>query len=332
MAFSQAQASKPLKILVIRFSSIGDIVLTTPVIRCLKLQKNAEIHYLTKKAFKDVLIHNPYIDRLHFLNEDWKEMVSALKSERFDLVIDLHHNLRTLRLKSALGVKSYSFDKLNFEKWLLVNLKIDRMPKMHIVDRYLATTASLGVVNDQSGLDYFLDEQTDRVAAGRLPESHRNGFIGFVIGAQHATKRLPKEKIREICISVNKPVILLGGKGDSETAEFASRDLGHVYNACGLFSLNESAYLVSIAEKIITHDTGLMHIAAAFKKEILAIWGNTVPEFGMYPYLGDKTVNYEVKGLPCRPCSKIGFDKCPRGHFKCMNLQDIKAITAHLNV
>jgi ADP-heptose:LPS heptosyltransferase len=129
-----------LKILIIRFSSIGDIVLTTPVIRCLKQQlKGAEIHYLTKKNFETVLSSNRYIDKLHLLDKKLSVTISRLKAEKFDVVIDLHHNLRTLIIKTRLGVRSSSFDKLNWQKWLIVNFKINRLPAVHIVDRYLKT-------------------------------------------------------------------------------------------------------------------------------------------------------------------------------------------------
>ena len=145
-----------LKILIIRFSSIGDIVLTTPVIRCIKQQlPNVEIHYLTKRNFKSILSSNPNIDKLHLLEETLSATISSLKAEKFDLIIDLHHNLRTLIIKIKLGVKSSSFDKLNWQKWLLVNLKINRMPDVHLVDRYFATVRFLGVKNDEKALDYY---------------------------------------------------------------------------------------------------------------------------------------------------------------------------------
>lgn len=145
-----------MKVLVIRFSSIGDIVLTTPVVRCLKKQKpETEVHYLTKKAFKDILVSNPYIDKLHLLEDSLDAVIDQLKSEQFDHIIDLHHNARTLRVKKALKVPAHSFDKLNVKKWLLVNFKIDMMPDMSIVERYLDTVKELGVYNDGGGLITF---------------------------------------------------------------------------------------------------------------------------------------------------------------------------------
>ena len=316
-----------MKILVIRFSSIGDIVLTTPVIRCLKEQlHNAEIHYLTKPAFQTVLASNPYIDKLHLLGKSIGETVKSLKQEKFDCVIDLHNNLRTGLIKSRLGVKSSSFKKLNFQKWLLVNFKMDVMPNKHIVERYLDAAAFLGIKNDGKGLDYFL--QKEYSLSDLLPPAHQK-FVGIVIGAQHATKRLPEHKLIEICRLLDKPIVLLGGKEDADRGNSIALASGeHVFNGCGKFSLDQSAFLVKMAERIITHDTGLMHIAAAFNKPIVSVWGNTVPELGMYPYKTDQNQLFKVEGLKCRPCSKIGYKKCPLGHFKCMNEQDTKAIAA----
>ncbi len=307
-----------LKILIIRFSSIGDIVLTSPVVRCLKQQlHSAEIHYLSKKAFSTVLENNPYIDKLHLLDGALWTVMPQLKAEKFDYVIDLHNNVRTMRVKSQLGITSFSFNKLNIKKWLLVNFKINMLPDIHIVDRYLKTVEFLGVRNDGKGLDYFLSKEY--FVEELLPSSHAN-YIGLVIGAQHATKRLPVHKLVEICTLINRPIVLLGGKEDVEIGNQIVCETGsYVFNGCGKFSLDQSAFLVKMATRVITHDTGLMHIAAAFKKDITSVWGNTVPEFGMYPYAVAHSKMIEVKGLNCRPCSKIGHLKCPKGHFKCMN-------------
>lgn len=331
-----------MKFLIIRFSSIGDIVLTTPVVRCLKMQiATAEVHYLTKSSFQPLLAANPYIDKAHYLQDDWDGMIRSLQKEDFDYVIDLHHNLRTLKVKRALKKQSFSFNKLNIEKWWYTNFKRNRMPDVHIVDRYLDTVHSFGVKNDGAGLDYFIPP-ADEVKLHDIPTSHQAGYVGLVIGAALATKKLPLHKLKEICTQARHPLILLGGPEDAAIAgELAAIDPIKIYNACGKFNLNESADLVRRAKFIVTHDTGLMHIAAAFKRPILSVWGNTVPAFGMYPYYGENYLyNYqsgkeggklpyemlEVKGLSCRPCSKIGYKKCPKGHFKCMELQPVERI------
>lgn len=331
----------PKKILIIRFSSIGDIVLTTPVIRGLHRQLGAEVHFLTKPGFAGIVRSNPHIKKVHVLEEDFRKLIGTLRRERFDLVIDLHKNLRSLRVRLALGVKWRSFDKLNLEKWLLVNFKIDRLPDRHIVDRYLEPCRPFGVVYDGEGLDYFIptDEEVDPgILADRFfPQQDQwrdhmaaGTYICLVIGAAHATKRLPAHKLQQLSSALEYPVLLMGGPAEKETGEELARQAGgHVVNTCGLFSLHGSASLVRQSALVITHDTGLMHIAAAFARPIISIWGNTVPAFGMYPFYpqgmkGNQTV--EVSGLSCRPCSKIGHPKCPRGHFKCMEQIDLAGI------
>jgi ADP-heptose:LPS heptosyltransferase len=322
--------NKHLKILIIRFSSIGDIVLTSPVIRCLKEQiEELELHYLSKKAYEPVLAGNPHIDKIHFFESSLSDCISELKKEKFDYIIDLHHNLRTFLIKTQLGVKSSSFDKLNRQKWLLVNFKKNILPPAHIVDRYLQTVNFLGVKNDGKGLDYFLLNAHD--LADLLPESHQH-YISVVIGAQHGTKRLPVERLIELCSKIKQPVVLLGGPEDQARGDAIMKGAGiHVFNGCGKFKLDQSAFIVKMSEQVISHDTGLMHIAAAFNKSILSVWGNTVPEFGMYPYKTDRSRIFQVQGLSCRPCSKIGYETCPKGHFKCMNLIDLNDIIKEIN-
>ena len=303
-----------LKILVVRFSSIGDIVLTTPVVRMLKKQLNAQVHYLTKSAYVSLLKNNPYIDSVYQIENSISEVIADLKKEKYDYVIDLHSNLRTQILKFRLGMPAKSFNKLNMEKFMLTNFKLDKMPKIHIVDRYLETVKHLGVKNDNQGLDFFLSAN-DKLDISIFPKN----YIVFVIGGQHATKILPNEKIISIIKKVNKPVLLIGGPEDAHRGEEIAKACDKVVNTCGKYSILHSASLVQQATMVITHDTGMMHIAAAFNKKIYSVWGNTVPEFGMYPYLeSEQSKRIEVKGLNCRPCSKIGYDKCPKGHFKCM--------------
>lgn len=312
------------KYLIIRFSSIGDIVLTTPIIRGLKKQvEGAEVHFLTKKNFAPILANNPYIDKLHVLEESLNSTIHKLQEEEFDYIIDLHHNLRTYIVKNKLRRFSFSFNKLNIEKWLLVNLKINRMPDVHIVDRYLETVRHFDVIDDQQGLDYFISPD-DEVDISKLPEPFCNKYVGLVIGAKHNTKKMPVDKLISLIKRMRLPVVILGGKDDfAEGEAIRMATDGLCINACGKYNLGQSASLVKQASVIITHDTGLMHIAAAFKRKTVSLWGNTVPEFGMYPYYPNKDSQiFEVKGLKCRPCSKIGYKKCPKKHFDCMNKLD----------
>jgi ADP-heptose:LPS heptosyltransferase len=301
-------------------------VLTTPVLRCIRQQMpGTELHYVTKKAFSDVLRHNPNIDKLYTFDQDVAEVYESLAAEHYDCVIDLHKNLRSFRLKRKLGVKSYSFNKLNIEKFLAVRFKaIDRLPNIHIVERYLETLRPLGIVGDGKGLEYFLGPEDHVHVSDVFFAGQQTKFMALVVGGSYYTKQIPMNKLREICAYARLPMIILGGRGDAAIANELKKEFPGIVNACGQYSLNQSASVIQQAEWVITSDTGLMHIASAFNKKIISLWGNTIPEFGMSPYMPlPENKLLEVKGLSCRPCSKLGYKKCPEGHFKCMNAIDL---------
>ncbi len=323
------------KILIIRFSSIGDIVLASPVFRCIKNQvENVEVHLVTKLSFKAVTEHNPYIDKFHYYEEDLMGLIAGLKKEQFDYVIDLHKNFRSAKIKSALKLKNYTIKKLSWQKILLTKLKINMMPDRHITLRSLDTVAPLGIKNDGKGLDYFIDH-SDETKLADIPVSHHAGYIAIAIGASYHTKKLPVEKLIDLCNSIPHPIILLGGKEDAANGDLiAAANDGKIYNACGKFRLNESADLVRKSKLVISHDTGLLYIACAFQKPSFAIWGTTSPKLQVEPFYGSglnedqlqkKFRNFSQQ-LWCQPCSKYGQKKCPLGHFNCMRQQDTDAI------
>lgn len=322
----------PKKILVIRFSSIGDIVLTTPVLRAVHEQLGAEIHYLTKPAFASILLTNPHVTKVITLDDDYNKMIGLLRDEDYDHVIDLHHNIRTRRIKLALKRPSHSVHKLNFEKWLMVNFKINKLPARHIVDRYLDTVSSLGVHRDIHGLDFVIPDEKKIDVLARF-NLHPHSYVSIVIGATYYTKCLTADQIAHLSELLEMPVILLGGKQEIEKAEEILRrsNSKDIQSACGAFDLFQSASILEQSATIISHDTGLMHIAAALKKPQVVIWGNTIPEFGMYPYYGNQNIewaSFEQKKLSCRPCTKLGFDICPKGHFKCILDHDLSLIAS----
>ncbi|MDA3890882.1 MAG: glycosyltransferase family 9 protein [Salinivirgaceae bacterium] len=309
------------KFLILRFSSIGDIVLTTPIIRGLKHQvEGAEVHFLTKPQFAGIIEENPHVDKLLLLKDELKDTLEEIYAEDYDYIIDLHHNIRTSLIKRRAGVVAFSFDKLNFKKWLLVNLKIDRMPDVHIVDRYRDTVKVFDVNDDGKGLDYFIPEK-DEIVPEEMHSAFKGQYMVVVIGANHFTKQIPVEKVIYIANQTGMPVCLLGGKDVEKQASHIEKALKIPFlNTVGKINLNQSASLIKHCHVVLTPDTGMMHIASAFKKNIISFWGNTVPELGMYAYRsGEKSKIFEVKNLRCRPCSKIGFEKCPKAHFKCMN-------------
>src|SRR5580698_1084403 len=307
-----------MKILVIRFSSMGDIIYTTPVVRCLKKQlPGAEVHFLTKPAFKYIYDNNPYVDKLLLLKQTLSETIHDIKAENYDYIIDLHNNLRTALIKLNVRAKSSTYKKQRIRKWLSLKFNLKLLPPVHLVERYMQAVTFLGVKNDEQPIDYYI--KTDHQLNKLLPPSHQNNYIVFIIGATHFTKRMPNEKIITVCQGLNLPVVLLGGNDVKANGDEIASKTTNVYNACGITTLDESVFLVSKANSVIGFDTGLTHIAEAFDKPIASIWGGTVPELlGVQPY---KVKEVLVAGIDllCRPCSKFGLEKCPLGHFKCMN-------------
>ncbi|MDR1758879.1 MAG: glycosyltransferase family 9 protein [Bacteroidales bacterium] len=324
------------KILIIRFSSMGDIVLTSPVTRAIYQQcPNAEIHYLTRKGFENLLQYDEHISNIHVFNGDMCTLVDRLKLEKFDFAVDLQHNFRSWRLLSSLRVPYATFPKLNFRKWLRVCFKIDLLPRVHIVQRYFRAALPLGVHDDGKGL-YLRVPDSETFNTKVCPASFEDGFVAVVLGATYFTKRIPPHKIIEIARLLHKPIFLLGGQDVTQQGEDIARELGsRAYNGCGKLNLYQSASVIQQANCVLAADTGLMHIAAALQKPVATLWGNTIPEFGMYPYMPEKTDLYrqfEVPHLKCRPCSKLGFRHCPCGHFNCMEQQVSMDIAQWINL
>lgn len=312
-------------ILVIRFSSIGDIVLTTPILRALKITyPNMNISYLVKPGFASMVKDHPLIDEVLYY-ESHEAAVQLLKERNFDWVVDLQKNTRTKRLYWALSWDDYSsFPKLNVLKWLQVNFKWNVLPKhKSIVERYFEALEPLGIsYMPELGLEFFVDDKWE-VKTEDIPLSHSAGYVLAVIGGTKSTKRYPTEHWIAFVKQISFPVVVIGGKEDIAVAiQIKDAEPGKVYNSIGKFSIQESALLTKHAKVVVANDTGFMHIAAAYKRPIVSLWGNTIPEFGMYPYYpSDKQyrqVRLEVNNLSCRPCSKIGYDECPKKHFKCM--------------
>lgn len=324
------------KILIIRLSSIGDIVLTFHALRCLREQlPHAEIHFLSKSAYKELLISCNHIDHLILLEADIKNTRKAIKAQNFTHIIDLHNNLRTRRLTYGLTKPIIKrFMKLNLKKWLLTSFKVDKLPQKHIVDRYIDALSLLGVINDHKNTSFQIPstEEISLESLDLLPKE----YLTVVLGAQFRTKKYPTHLLLKTLLSYSRPVVLLGGKDETEAAKEIQEALSSqkIINLCGTLSLLSSASVIKQSGSVLTNDTGLMHIAAMFDVPIVSVWGNTVPSLGMYPYRPGKENSvkiHEVLGLNCRPCSKIGYQECPKRHFNCMEKQDITAIVKDLN-
>lgn len=280
-----------------------------------------------------MLTSNPHIERVWVLDNEGKELVQRLSAEKFDLIIDLQKNLRSLKIRLQLGRPSISFDKLNIEKWLFVQFKWPALPQKHLVDRYFEALDHQGISYDGAGLDFFIDQDANRSGLIAIQALHENPFLVCVLGAAHETKQIPEEILGSVLAGLEIPVVLIGGKKEAGLAERIVNKLPEkrIISLVGQLSLGASAFVIRKGKVVLTPDTGMMHIAAALKKPIIVLWGNTVPGFGMYPLypIGeDHFISFEVSGLNCRPCSKIGSATCPHGHFHCMRSQNVASIIA----
>jgi ADP-heptose:LPS heptosyltransferase len=268
---------------------------------------------------------NPYVDQFHYFDKDLSATIQELKACNFDYIIDLHKNLRTLRIRLALGVPYLSYNKLSVEKFLLTKFQVNRMADRHISLRSGDALAPLGVVYDGKGLDYFVPSEVSQ------PVFFLEGYVALVIGASYATKKLPLDSLKDLCSQIPYPIVLVGGKeevadGDSLAALHPER----IVNTCGAYSLHESTLIVQKAKVVISHDTGMLYIACAFEKNVIAIWGATSPALQVEPFMpvDSKAQVFQsiVPDLACQPCSNFGTKTCPKGHFACMKQQDLPEI------
>ena len=288
------------KILIIRFSSIGDIVLTSPILRCLKTQALVELHYLTKCSYRMILSNNPYVDKLIFC-QNLKTTIRNLKNEKYDLVIDLHNNIRSFWIKLHLGVPNVTYKKNILERFLFINFGVP-LTKTHVVDKYFFAVNKIGILDDGKGLDYFLSPNV------KVPFNIKQDFICWCIGASYESKKLSLEQIVNVCNNTLKSIVLIGGKNEHQMGQdIVSQTTNlNVFNFSGLMSLDQSSMLIQKSCLVLTNDTGMMHIAAAFKKPIISFWGCTKPDLGFWPYLKKPRSVQLIYMKGNRACSKHG--------------------------
>jgi ADP-heptose:LPS heptosyltransferase len=204
------------------------------------------------------------------------------------------------------------------------------MADRHISLRSVDTLAPLGVVYDGKGLDYFVPSEV------KEPAFFSEGYVALVIGASFATKKLPLESLKFLCEQIPHPIVLVGGKEEMEDGDrLAALDPSRIVNTCGAYSLHESALIVSKARVVISHDTGMLYIACAFEKNVIAIWGATSPALQVEPLMpldsNAQVFQSIVPDLSCQPCSNFGTKTCPKGHFACMKKQDLPEIVRQLD-
>lgn len=312
---------------------MGKLLLATPIIRALKVELDAEVHLITRATNFSAFHGNPYVVQLYDFNLPIGSIRRSLKKERFDYVIDFQDTMRSLMIRSGIA-KSLVMPQFRLKKWMYARFKVNLLPKKHLIETYFDNVAPFQLSGDNLGLDFFIPEK-DHVENNWLPITHRDGYAAVVISAPYATRQLPTLRLIELCDRINKPIVLIGDSDDikrgeeieaffkkgsmDEEEELASLNKKTVvFNACGKFNFNQNASVVKHAAWVFTGDNDMMHVAAALKKPLFTIWGNTTPHLGAYPYRTKFTV-FENAGLGCRPCTSKGFKHCPKGHFKCMN-------------
>lgn len=313
-----------MKILVIRLSSMGDIILTTPVLRCIKQQVDqAVVHCLVKSPFVSLLSHSPYVDQVISYDES-RNFIKQLRAEQYDFVVDLQNNHRSHLLWRQLRCKHSVVNKEDWARMWLVLTKRNHIKQASVVDRYMKAAAPLGVVNDGKPLDLFYEPQTDG------PDVQQRPYVAIACGAQHGTKRIPLKYLQFLIGSIQGTIVLLGDNQDRYRIADGSVHLNRrVVNMCGKTSLTELIQWVDRATVVISGDTGIMHMAAALQKELIVLWGSTTPLFGFAPY-GVEAYNSEVM-LDCRPCSRMGKEKCPKQHLRCFEGHPWQQIVNYVN-
>ena len=301
--------NKKNKVLIIRFSSIGDIVLTSPVIRCLKKQKNTEIHYLTKSIFKEILEENIYIDKLYVIEKSISEVFKQLKSENYDYVIDLHNNIRSNILTLKLFRPTRRYSKSLFNRFRLLKLGAKKIQIKHVAERYLDTLRFFDIKNDNKGLDFFVHNEINVLI-------NEPNYLTWCIGASNSNKKLPVKTIIDTCNNIDLPIVLLGGKEDYNSGQQIMKisKSNKIYNFCGKASVSESAEIIKKSKALFSNDTGMMHIGAAFNKPIISFWGCTKPSLGFTPYKITNSILI-IANPSIKPCSKHG-KQCNNGEDK----------------
>lgn len=323
----------PNKILIIRLSSIGDIILTTPVIRILKQHfPNSQIDFVIKKQFADLLKNHPSIDKLIIFDNarqqnDLKRIKREIKQQQYDLIIDLHKNFRSYFLTiNGKAKKVLRYKKFIVRRWLLVSFKWNLFKQsVPIYLRYLIPLKKLGFKYDNLGLDIFVDKKTKQLVEKKYADFFNQNFealIGIAPGASFFTKRWTSQGFEAVINHFGQRkklgIILFGNEADRELIETLNiTNNQSIINAAGELSIIESAALMDKCDLLLTNDSGLMHLASALKKKVVAIFGSTTRELGFFPTTTEHIVIENLNAI-CRPCSHVGKNNCPKKHFDCI--------------
>jgi lipopolysaccharide heptosyltransferase II len=330
---STSPVNPPLKILIIRLSSIGDIILTTPLIRNMKKKfPESTIDFVIKNEFVDLLENHPLINKLYKLEKGinkkpLKKIKRQIKNEKYDLIVDLHKNFRSYYLTFRSEAKQIvRYKKFILQRLLLVKFKINLFKKIvPINERYFLSLNRFNIQNDKLGLEIHFNNQIEQKIKNYYKDFLNNKndlIIGIAPGASFATKRWTLDGFQDVInyfIEHHKTkIILFGNKFDRELIHSAQISNEHnILNSAGKHSISETGVLMDHCDVVLTNDSGLLHLTTALKKPVVAIFGSTTEELGFFPSTTNNIV-VQNSDLKCRPCSHVGRNKCPKDHFKCM--------------
>jgi lipopolysaccharide heptosyltransferase II len=320
------------KFLIIRFSSIGDIILTTPLIRCLRATfPNAQIDFLVKKEFAVVLSGNPHINNIiTFDKTDGRNQLRQIRMQvqlsRYSMIFDIQKNIRSMMIGVGSRTGIAGFSKKLLARDLLIRFKINIYKEIKPVYlRYFESVETLGVQYDGKGTEVFPSQQETGavealLAQNNLPQD--KPFLVIAPGAQWENKRWTTTGFATaadaFCNKTGAYTLLIGGPGDVETCRLVQAEMATPsLNLAGKLSLMGSAALLGKAAMVFTNDTGMLHMAQAMKAPVVAVYGPTTRELGFFP-LAENSRVAEIE-LSCRPCTQKGLHSCPKKHFRCMN-------------
>jgi len=320
------------KILVIRLSSIGDIILATPLLRSLRESfPEARITFLIKKQYEELLVVSPYIDHLIAFDtlqgfKGLNMLRNRLRDEKFDLFLDIHKNWRSRYLRLGIKAKkTTTYSKQLFNRTLLINLKINLYRRIKpVYERYFESVGKLSIQYDGRGTEIHFSPEKVVKAQDMLTSAGYSYNSPLVIICPSATYNNKKwkpegfiETARHLISEKSVFVVVHGGKGDMELcSDIAARIGSGAVSLAGQLSLAESAALLSLSTLVIANDSGLLHLAQSQKKPVVGIYGPTTRELGYFPVNMQSAVIETT--VTCRPCTHNGLNYCPKKHFKCM--------------
>lgn len=321
------------KILIIRLSSIGDIILTTPLLRSVKkTYPDASITYITKKQYAGLLADSPYISELIPFDQSegfrgLRKIKRRLRNQHFDACLDIHKNLRSGFLRFGLGARLITtYPKYIIRRSLLVRFKFNLYRHIKPVYlRYFEAARKLGVHYDGNGSEIHFGQAATEKATGILSGlgyKFDRPLIVICPGATYFNKKwLPGGFVstaRQLMDERSAFVIIHGGRDDKDQCESIAKEIGAgAFSLAGTLSLPETAALLRLSTLVIANDSGLLHLAQSQKRPVVGIYGPTTRELGFFPMEQNSTVVETL--LPCRPCTPKGLNYCPKGHFRCMN-------------